>query len=135
MHARDLMTKHPHVVDERATISEAMGLVSEHGVRHLPVIRDGKPIGVLSDRDLRRVEGLLAADIDSRGTADKLLGGPVVALLEGEPVTVLDGATAKEVIAAMLDGYVGAVLVVDKHGALAGIISYVDVLRALGDRL
>jgi len=135
MRAKQLMTAHPHVLSETDSIADAMALASDHGVRHLPIVRDGKPIGVISDRDLRRVEGLLAADVDRRGLADKLLAGRAMSLLEGEPVTIPLEATAKEVVDAMLEAHVGSLLVVDAHGALAGIVSYVDVLRALGSKL
>src|SRR6185369_9284896 len=104
------MTTDPYVLDETATIADAMAAVSDRGVRHLPILRDGKPVGVVYDRDLRRVEGLLAADIDHRGMADKLLSGRAVSLVEGDPVTVTVDATAKEVVAAMLEAHVGSLL-------------------------
>ena len=47
------MTRDPVTVNERATIGEAWRLLAEESIRHLPVVRDGDVVGILSDRDFR----------------------------------------------------------------------------------
>src|SRR5581483_5945543 len=44
------------------TISDALSLMGSHRIRHLPVIKDGKTVGLISVRDLleSRLEGLEA---------------------------------------------------------------------------
>jgi CBS domain-containing protein len=48
----DVMTSQPVVVTSRATISEAMAVVSEKRCRHLPVVEEGRLIGLVSAGDL-----------------------------------------------------------------------------------
>lgn len=49
-----IMTKKVIVIDPRRTVRDAMQIVTERKLRHLPVVKDGKLIGVLSGGDLTR---------------------------------------------------------------------------------
>lgn len=51
---RDVMTSKPLVTDPDTTVGEAMAIVTERRFRHLPVMREGRLIGVLSSGDLTR---------------------------------------------------------------------------------
>jgi len=56
----EFMTPDPAVVYETSPISEVIDKFSELGVRHLPVVdKDGKPVGVISIRDVLALLGLL----------------------------------------------------------------------------
>jgi CBS domain-containing protein len=130
------MTEEVETLEETATLGDALALIGETGVRHIPIMRDGGVIGVISDRDLRRVEGLMARSVSdpTLGGAD-VLAGPVTSLLAGQPVCVAPDDSADAVIDAMLGQHVGATCVVDATGKLCGILSYVDILRAARGRL
>jgi CBS domain-containing protein len=49
---RDLMKSPPITVNPMTTVQECMRLMSEHHVRHLPVLREDVIIGVMSMRDM-----------------------------------------------------------------------------------
>lgn len=49
-----VMTPEPITVTPSTTVTEAMTLVSEKHVRHLPVVEDGRLVAMLSARDLLR---------------------------------------------------------------------------------
>jgi CBS domain-containing protein len=49
-----VMTKNPVWVSTSTTLEEAMGIVTNRRIRHLPVIEDGKVLGVVSSGDLTR---------------------------------------------------------------------------------
>ena len=51
---RNLMTKDVITVAEDATLSEVANLLLLHRIRRVPVVRDGKMVGVISRRDLLR---------------------------------------------------------------------------------
>jgi CBS domain-containing protein len=40
----------------QTTIPEALRLMTKHGIRHLPVVHEGKPIGMVSSRDILAYE-------------------------------------------------------------------------------
>jgi CBS domain-containing protein len=46
----DVMTKTPHTVEPDQPFGYALLVMQENGFRHLPVIQDGKPIGIVSSR-------------------------------------------------------------------------------------
>jgi CBS domain-containing protein len=48
----EIMTRDPRTVSADNTVSDCMELMTEHRVRHLPVVDDGKLIGLLSIGDL-----------------------------------------------------------------------------------
>jgi len=53
--ARDYMTQSPVTVSEDAPIEDAIGLMHEHGLRHVIVTRDGHMRGIVSARDILRM--------------------------------------------------------------------------------
>jgi len=48
----EVMTPNPAAVDESATADEAMEVMHQHNCRHLPVLRDGRVVKMVSMRDL-----------------------------------------------------------------------------------
>lgn len=136
MKASDVMTDRVSTIDADATIGDAMHEMSEHEVRHLPVMQAGKVVGILSDRDLRRAEGALARTIGEPGGGDDPLRAPVTTLLTGRPpVTISPDLHIDELIDRLLEERVGAVLVCDGSGELQGIVSYTDILEAARGKL
>lgn len=56
MNARDVMTPNPMTIRWQATVAEAWDLMGEMEGRHVPVVDDGTLVGMLSDRDLGRLD-------------------------------------------------------------------------------
>lgn len=50
----EIMVKEVVVIDQRRTVREAMQVVTERKLRHLPVVKDGQLVGILSGGDLTR---------------------------------------------------------------------------------
>src|SRR5579863_568218 len=50
------MTSQPWTLESGASLGDARRLMHAHGIRHLPILDDGRLVGVLSERDLLRVE-------------------------------------------------------------------------------
>ena len=48
----DIMTENVICVNPRSSARDCMGLMSVKGIRHLPVVEDGKAIGMVSVRDI-----------------------------------------------------------------------------------
>jgi CBS domain-containing protein len=49
------MTRDPETVDADESTRQAASIMIHGGFRHLPVLNDGKPVGIVSIRDLMRV--------------------------------------------------------------------------------
>ncbi len=116
--ARDIMTEDPMVIDVDANIGDAFDILASLEIRHLPVMRGGVLVGMLSDRDLQP----FAAE-PSRSVAS---------VMNTNVISVEPDASIAEVAATLVDNRIGAVPVVDgREGELLGIVSYIDVLRDL----
>ncbi len=53
---RDVMSTNLRTIDESSSLEDAMQAMTEHGCRHLPVLRDGHVVSFLSMRDLMHFE-------------------------------------------------------------------------------
>jgi acetoin utilization protein AcuB len=136
MIARDVMTPNPLTVGPEASVAEVWDLMREVDIRHVPVTLGGVLVGMLSDRDLARVD---IARLLKVGGADALrqeLETPISRVMSPDPISVEPESEIGEVIGLLLDHKIGALPVVDEGTReVVGIISYVDVLRALQDVL
>ena len=136
MTAEEIMTEDVTTLDETATLGEALELMEEHDIRHVPVVRGGEVVGMLSDRDLRSLGVSLVSDLESLDKLQTRLRAKVSTLMAGNVYSVDRSADVKDVVDLMLEERISAVAVVEEDTAsLVGIISYVDVLRALRDSL
>jgi acetoin utilization protein AcuB len=104
------------------SIEDLQHLMSEHGIRHLPVVRGDDVVGVISERDVRLVAGLTSAERFQVRAAD---------IMATEPLIVRASARLDEVAYAMSEKKVGSAIVLDADGKLLGIFTATDALNAL----
>ncbi len=115
------MTPGPHTISSRQTLAEAHQAMRERGVRHLPVVEDGKLVGVVSQRDLYLLETLRGVDVGRELVEEAMTDDPFV---------VGPAASLEEVAEAMANRKHGSAVVVD-NAAVVGIFTSTDALRAL----
>jgi acetoin utilization protein AcuB len=136
MTAEEIMTAEVTAVRSSDTVGRAVSLLSELEVRHLPVIDNGELVGMLSDRDLRELGLYQVADLESIERVQTLSKMKISDVMNGDVLSVNPGAAVREIIDLMVEERVGALPVVDGHtGAVVGIVSYVDVLRAAAENM
>ena len=134
MRARDIMTANPVTVSEQATVAEAADLLRDLAIRHLPVVRGGALVGILSDRDLGALDLWTPAGVEDLKALRARRATPVLRVMSADVVSVDPETGVGEIIAAMIETKIGAVPVVDPATQeVVGIVSYVDVLRAVQD--
>lgn len=119
------MTTSPHTIGDDQPMALAHQMMREHHVRHLPVLRGTKIVGIVSDRDLNTVETL--RDVDPRAVL-------VSEAMTQEPYLVGPEAPLDEVVATMAKNKYGSA-VVTQHAKVVGIFTTVDVCRAFADLL
>lgn len=136
MTASDVMTPDPATVSPAATIAEAAELMRELNVRHLPVVDAGVMAGMLSERDLVSAGDGSRLDDDAPGSLRAYLAMPVSRVMNTDVIAVEPDTELSEVVALIVEHRIGAVPVV-RPGTwqIVGIVSYVDVLRAVQDLL
>lgn len=128
----DIMTRDPVALSTNATVADAVQVLQTLDVRHLPVIDEQRAVvGMLSDRDLRSLTVPRVIDEEWVGDMRTALGSNVVGVMNGDVLSVDEEAPVSEAIELFLEHKVGALPVLDADGQLAGIVSYIDVLRVL----
>ncbi len=120
---RNSMTLLPHTVGRDQTLASAHHMMSEHRIRHLPVLAGGQLVGIVSDRDLKFIEALKDVDPE-RVTIEEAMSQ--------EPYTVPPETPLGDVVRTMATERYGAALVVD-HGKVVGIFTAIDAMRLLAD--
>ena len=113
----ELMATALHVIAPSTALADAWHLMSEQHVRHLPVVDDGQPVGLVSDRDLRRALG--------DGATDET---PVSSVMAGEMLEIVAGSPLGEAAFLMTLSKVSALPVLD-DGKLVGLLTLTDLLE------
>jgi len=109
-------------IEPEATLATATASLRDHGVGALVVSRDGSAIdGILSERDVVRA---LAAHGGST------LGRDVSSAMSGHVVTCAMSDSVDQLMAMMTERRIRHLPVCDADGALVGIISIGDVVKA-----
>ncbi len=119
------MTTVPHSVGDEQTLSHAAELMREHNIRHLPVLRGGKLLGILTDRDINLIEALEGVN------GDRLA---VYEAMTEEPYAVTPDTPVDVVTAEMAEKKYGSAVVV-QNNKVVGIFTTVDACRALSELL
>lgn len=122
-----VMTAFPYSIDIGAPVSEALAYMDEHDMRHLPVTRNDKLVGMLTQRDIKLFLALAATDreLDSISVSEIHMDDPCIVDLD----TRLD-----IVLLEMVDRHVNSVLVT-RHGKLAGVFTTTDACRTFAEHL
>ena len=134
---RDWMTTNPASMREDASALEALDVMVDRGIRHLPVVDSGEQvIGVLSIDDLR---GALPLDVSITRPLPPLeryeaQDYRVSDAMTWAPQTARAGDALEAAADRLAEHRIGCLPVVDEHGRLEGILSETDALRALGAR-
>jgi len=136
---QEYMTPDPVVIDENTTIMDAAQQMKEKKVRRFPVVRDGRLIGIVTDRDLRSAapSQVLSFDECERQLLPelhKLLSSVKIKdIMSRQVITVAPDQSIVMAAHLMLKNRISGMPVVDAAGRLVGIITQTDVFRILID--
>jgi len=129
----EYMTRQVFSIPKEMGIREAFFKMKENRIRHLPIVDENDSlIGIISDRELRRPNWVDEAnDISHVYYLDNSLSVSDVMITNVHVLHTYD--TLNKAVALLLDNRIGAAPVLDKTGALVGMLSAVDLLRSLRD--
>ena len=138
MNVEDVMTRNVTTVDAGTPLRDVAALLAEKKISGLPVVRDGRVVGVVSEADILAKErggaperGLFGFLLDDRAAAElKLEARTAGEAMSAPAVTIRSERPVSEAAATMIDEGVNRLPVVDAEGKLLGIVTRADLVRA-----
>jgi acetoin utilization protein AcuB len=131
MLVKNWMSKSVITADVNDSMQDAMRLLKEHGIRMLPVMKKGKVVGILTDRDLKRASASDATTLEVHELLYLVGKIKVKDIMTKDPITVPPDYTAEETAQVLLDGKISGAPVVDDNGQVVGTITQTDIFRVL----
>jgi len=125
------MNRNVVTVDAEDSMLDAMKLLKEKNIRRLPVLRKGKLVGIVTDRDLKKASPSEATTLEAHELLYLTAKITVKEIMTPNPVTVPFNYTVEEAAAILLDRKISGLPVVDKDGNVVGTITQTDIFRVL----
>ena len=131
MLVKNWMSKNVVTIDVNDSMQDAMKQLKEHGIRMLPVMKKGKLVGIVTDRDLKRASASDATSLEVHELLYLVTKIKVKDIMTKYPITVPPDYTAEETAQVLLDGKISGAPVVNDNGQVVGTITQTDIFRVL----
>ncbi|MFC1891767.1 CBS and ACT domain-containing protein [Thermodesulfobacteriota bacterium] len=131
MLVKDWMSKKLITIDINDAMADAARRLKEHNIRRLPVMKKGKLLGILTDRDLKEASASDAIALEIHELLYVLSQVKVENIMTRNPITVTPDYTVEETAQILLKNKISGVPVVDQTGNLVGIITQTDIFKVL----
>ena len=118
MRVNEIMNKEPITISPETRVGQALKLMQQHQIRHLPVIKDDFMVGWISARTLREV--LLASMLEIITVGDVMVEAPI---------SVTPDTSVEEAARLVHEHRIGGMPVLEEE-KLVGVITVNDLLSA-----
>ena len=127
---RKIMMGSPVTLTPDDTLDLANNVISLGRIRHIPVVANGKLVGLLSERDLIGAAANRIFGLNQKSKSALLKTESVKSIMKKRLVTVTPDTPIKDAARLMADKKIGCVPVITA-GALVGLVTTTNVLRYL----
>lgn len=124
----DCMTPSPITVERSTTLAQALKLMDERHIRHLPVVDGTHLLGLVDERELRIVDNMQGFNAALCTVAD---------FINEKPYAVSRDTSVREVVGVMASKKYGSAVVVGGEGgdSVLGVFTTTDALRVFAELL
>lgn len=112
-------------------MQHAIKLLTDRGIRMLPVLKKGELVGVVTDRDLKRASASDASSQEIHALSYLLSTIKIKTIMSKPPVTVPPDYTVEETALVLLKHKISGVPVVDSTAEVVGVITQSDIFRVM----
>jgi len=127
---REWMTANPVTVEPKTTLPEAHKIMKDRRIRRLPVVENGRLVGIVTLGDIREAEPSDATTLSIFELHYLLAKLTIGEIMTREPITISPNATIREAAKLLLQNKIGSLPVV-QNDKLIGIITELDIFRVL----
>jgi CBS domain-containing protein len=130
---KEIMSKAPTVIEANRSVGAVLSLLREHGISHLPVLEEGKIVGLISLHDIieqifyprkKRTVG------DIKGENVPILNVPAKGIMTKPVITVQPNITLRDAEKKMHDQNISCLPIVESN-KLVGIVTKLDFLEPI----
>ena len=125
------MSKNVITIDEKDSMQNAMKHLKEHDIRMLPVMKKGKLVGIVTDRDLKKASASDATTLEIHELLYLLTKIKVKDIMTRDVITVPPDYTVEETAQVLQKNRISGAPVVAADGQLVGTITQTDLFRVL----
>ncbi len=126
---RDWMAKDVVTVEENFSLMRATRIMKENTIRRLPVVAQGKLVGILTDRDVKDASPSKTTTLDVHELYYLLSEMKVKEVMTPNPIILAGDDSLEKAAVIMLETKISGIPVTDNKGKLTGLLSETDVLR------
>jgi len=131
MLVKNWMSKKVITIDENDSMQEAINLIKQHKINMLPVLKKGKLVGIVTDRDLKKASASDATTLDVHELIYLISKIKIKDIMSKKPVTISPDFTIEETASVLLDNNISGAPVVDHDNQLIGIITQADIFKVI----
>ncbi|NLE05750.1 MAG: CBS domain-containing protein [Crenarchaeota archaeon] len=129
----EIMTKAPHTIESTRTIGAVLSLFREQDISHVPIMENGKFVGIISISDI--IEHIFQPNIrisrgDLVGESGRTLSIPAKGIMTSPVISVAPKTTLREAEKKMSEMKIHSLLVVSNN-RLVGIVTKLDFLEPI----
>jgi CBS domain-containing protein len=125
---REIMMGSPVTLKPEDTLDLANDVISLGRIRHIPVVEDGRLVGLLSERDLMGAATTEIFGLKQKRKSALLKTVLIKDVMKKRVITVKPDTPIKDAAHLMADKKIGCVPVVES-GTLVGLLTTTDILR------
>lgn len=133
MNVQNYMTAEVVTVPEDTKVLEALDIMKEHNFHRLPVVRNGRMVGLITEEIIQENSPSTATSLSIHELNYLLTKTTVGDIMHKTVVTISATDLLEEAAARMLEDEVGALPVVEDEDKVIGIITDKDLFRAFID--
>ncbi len=131
MLVKNWMSKPAITVDENDSMNDAIKLLKKHDIKMLPVMKKGKLVGIVTDRDLKRASASEATSLEIHELLYLISNIKLKEIMTKNPITIPFDYTIEETAEILLKHKISGAPVIDPYGDILGAITQNDVFRVI----
>ena len=131
MLVKNWMCRKVITVDVNDSMEEAMRLMKEKEVQMLPVMKGGKLVGIITDRDLKKASASDATTLEVHELIYLISKIKIKNIMTRDPITIPYNYTVEEAAEILLHNKISGAPVVDDEERIIGTISKEEIFRVL----
>ena len=131
MLVKNWMSKNVITINVDDSMQEAVNSLKQHDIRMLPVMKKGKLVGIVTDRDLKKASASDATTLDIHELLYLVSKIRVQSIMTKDPITVPQDYTVEETAEVLLENKISGAPVVDRNGDVVGTITQTDLFKVL----